>query len=45
MTPEYKQAKEDFVSHFSGGGIWEINYVTLVAPVRKMCSFVLRFER
>ena len=34
MTPEYKAAKIDSVSHLDGGGIWEINHVTLVAPVR-----------
>ena len=35
MTPEYKAEKEAHVSQLSGGGIWEINYVTLVAPVRE----------
>lgn len=34
MDPEYKQAKIDSVSHLDGGGFWEINHVTLVAPVR-----------
>jgi hypothetical protein len=33
MTPEYKAEKEASVSFLGGGGIWEINYVTLVAPV------------
>ena len=33
MTPEYKAEKEAFVSFLSGGGIWEINAVTLAAPV------------
>lgn len=33
MTPEYKAQKEAFVSHLSGGGVWEINAVTLAAPV------------
>lgn len=33
MTPEYKAEKEAFVSNFIGGGIWEINAVTLAAPV------------
>jgi phosphatidylinositol glycan class W len=32
MTPEYKAAKEASVSHLGGGGIWEINSVTFVAP-------------
>jgi hypothetical protein len=34
MTPEYKAEKIASVSHLDGGGIWEINHVTLVAPVR-----------
>lgn len=33
MTPEYKAEKEAFVSHLRGGGMWEINAVTLAAPV------------
>ncbi|KJY02399.1 gpi-anchored wall transfer protein 1 [Zymoseptoria brevis] len=32
MTPEYKAQKEAAVSFLGGGGIWEINHVTLVAP-------------
>ncbi|KAL8735501.1 MAG: hypothetical protein Q9181_002773 [Wetmoreana brouardii] len=32
MTQSHKSLKEDFVSNLSGGGIWEINYVTAVAP-------------
>jgi phosphatidylinositol glycan class W len=32
MTPEYKAAKEASVSHLGGGGIWEINSITFVAP-------------
>lgn len=40
MTPEYKAEKEASVSYLSGGGIWEINYVTLAAPVRSTCSEV-----
>ncbi|KAL9628353.1 MAG: hypothetical protein Q9204_005942 [Flavoplaca sp. TL-2023a] len=32
MAQSYKSLKEDFVSNLSGGGIWEINYVTAVAP-------------
>lgn len=30
---EYKLLKEAFVSGLNGGTIWEINKVTLVAPV------------
>ncbi|KAK1025793.1 Glucosaminyl phosphatidylinositol (GlcN-PI) nositol acylation protein, partial [Friedmanniomyces endolithicus] len=33
MTPEYKAEKEASVSFLGGGGIWEINYVTVIAPV------------
>lgn len=33
MDPSYKARKEAFVSNLSGGSIWEINAVTLVAPV------------
>jgi len=33
MTPEYKAEKEASVSLLGGGGIWEINHVTLIAPV------------
>ncbi|RMJ26409.1 hypothetical protein PHISP_02737 [Aspergillus sp. HF37] len=33
MDPSYKSRKEAFVSNLSGGSIWEINAVTLVAPV------------
>lgn len=29
-----KAAKEAFVSNLTGGTVWEINTVTLVAPVR-----------
>ncbi|KAL9014974.1 MAG: hypothetical protein Q9180_008909, partial [Flavoplaca navasiana] len=35
MAQSYKSLKEDFVSNLSGGGIWEINYVTAVAPSRR----------
>lgn len=35
MAPQtYKQRKEAFVSNLTGGTAWEINAVTLVAPVR-----------
>jgi phosphatidylinositol glycan class W len=37
MTPEYKAEKEAAVSYLGGGGKWEINFVTLVAPVRNTC--------
>lgn len=33
MDPNYKARKEAFVSDLAGGSIWEINAVTLVAPV------------
>ncbi|KAL8903980.1 MAG: hypothetical protein Q9171_007206 [Xanthocarpia ochracea] len=32
MAQSYKSLKQDFVSNLSGGGIWEVNYVTAVAP-------------
>lgn len=32
MVQSYKTLKENFVSNLSGGDIWEINYVTAVAP-------------
>lgn len=34
MDPSYKARKEAFVSNLTGSSIWEINAVTLVAPVR-----------
>lgn len=33
MDPSYKARKEAFVSNLAGGSVWEINAVTLVAPV------------
>lgn len=39
MAQSYKALKENFVSNLSGGDIWEINYVTAVAPVRITTSF------
>lgn len=36
MTPEYKAEKEATISLLGGGGIWEINHVTLIAPVSWM---------
>ncbi|KAL8785032.1 MAG: hypothetical protein Q9213_003625 [Squamulea squamosa] len=38
MAQSYKSLKEDFVSNLSGGGIWEINKVTAVAPVSISCT-------
>lgn len=38
MTPEYKAEKEASVSFLGGGGIWEINHVALVAPVRLLVA-------
>lgn len=40
MTPEYKAQKEASVSFLGGGGIWEINHVALVAPVRQSVAHV-----
>lgn len=36
MAASYKSLKEDFVSGLVGGSIWEINYVTAVAPVSQV---------
>jgi len=41
MTPDYKAEKEAHVSHLSGGGIWEINAVTTLAPVHATCLLLL----
>ena len=38
MAQSYKALKEDFVSNLSGGSIWEINFVTAVAPVSSNSS-------
>jgi len=35
MTPEYRAEKAASVSHLGGGGIWEINFVSSIAPVRR----------
>jgi len=37
LAATYKQQKEAFVSNLNGSSLWEINNVTLVAPV---CSNV-----
>lgn len=34
MAKSYKARKEEFVSNLTGGDIWEINAVILVAQVR-----------
>lgn len=39
MAASYKSLKEDFVSGLVGGSIWEINYVTAVAPVSDLLLF------
>jgi len=33
MTPEYKAEKQASVTDLQGGGIWEINILTVLAPV------------
>ena len=33
MTPEYKEEKRSSVTDLQGGGIWEINILTFLAPV------------
>lgn len=33
LRASYKKQKEAFVSNLNGGTLWEINNVTLVAPV------------
>lgn len=42
MDPEYKRLKEQSVQLLSGGGIWEINHVTLVAPAAALLWSVLQ---
>ncbi|KAL8680515.1 MAG: hypothetical protein Q9186_003314 [Xanthomendoza sp. 1 TL-2023] len=45
MAQNYKSLKEDFVSNLSGGGIWEINYVTAVAPAAVLLWSALQSRR
>lgn len=45
MEGSYKAAKEAFVSNHSGSGIWEINYVTFVAPVSSCSGTLPRYSR
>ncbi|OJJ45599.1 hypothetical protein ASPZODRAFT_133446 [Penicilliopsis zonata CBS 506.65] len=45
MDPTYKVRKEAFVSNLSGGSIWEINAVTLVAPVSVLLWSALQARR
>lgn len=33
MTPDYKEEKKSSVTDLQGGGIWEINILTFLAPV------------
>lgn len=33
MATDYKTLKEAFVSNLTGSTVWEVNKVTLVAPV------------
>ncbi|EMC98643.1 hypothetical protein BAUCODRAFT_145697 [Baudoinia panamericana UAMH 10762] len=42
MTPEYKAEKEASVSFLGGGGIWEINGITLAAPVAALLWALLQ---
>ncbi|KAK4543891.1 hypothetical protein LTR36_004665 [Oleoguttula mirabilis] len=42
MTPEYKAEKEASVSFLGGGGIWEINAVTFIAPAAAFLWAVLQ---
>jgi len=37
MTPEYKAEKQASVTDLQGGGIWEINILTSLAPVWLGC--------
>lgn len=45
MEPSYKARKEAFVSNLSGGSIWEINAVTLVAPAAVLLWSALQSRR
>ncbi|KAL8947643.1 MAG: hypothetical protein Q9222_006100 [Ikaeria aurantiellina] len=45
MAQSYKTLKEDFVSNLSGGSIWEINYVTAVAPAAVLLWSALQARR
>ncbi|KAF2766151.1 GPI-anchored wall transfer protein 1 [Teratosphaeria nubilosa] len=42
MTPEYKAEKEASVAYLSGGGVWEINFVTLIAPAAILLWSILQ---
>jgi hypothetical protein len=33
MSPDYKAEKKSSVTDLQGGGIWEINLLTFLAPV------------
>ncbi|KAL8924348.1 MAG: hypothetical protein Q9208_004130 [Pyrenodesmia sp. 3 TL-2023] len=45
MAQSYKSLKEDFVSNLSGGGIWEVNFVTAVAPAAVFLWSTLQASR
>ncbi|MCJ1309627.1 Glucosaminyl phosphatidylinositol (GlcN-PI) nositol acylation protein [Agyrium rufum] len=45
MAESYKAKKEDFVSNLSGGDIWEIDVVTLVAPAAVLLWSSLQARR
>ncbi|KAM0720632.1 hypothetical protein Q7P37_004769 [Cladosporium fusiforme] len=42
MTPEYKEEKRSSVTDLQGGGIWEINILTFLAPVAAFTWCVLQ---
>ncbi|KAF2100339.1 GPI-anchored wall transfer protein 1 [Rhizodiscina lignyota] len=45
MDAKYKSLKEDFVSNLSGGSVWEMNLVTLVAPASVLLWSVLQSRK
>ncbi|KAL8688150.1 MAG: hypothetical protein Q9218_005864 [Villophora microphyllina] len=45
MAQSYKSLKEQFVSDLSGGSIWEINWVTAVAPAAVLLWSALQSRR
>ena len=41
-SEDYKKLREAFVSDLIGGSLWEINQVTLIAPVSATCRILLQ---